>query len=55
VRDGVKLYLLFPQRATQQINARELLIVVLLKVAWATIILAIAGVFAYPQSRNFKR
>jgi hypothetical protein len=43
------------QTAAQQINARELLIFVFLKVTWATIVLAIEGIFAYPHSRDFKR
>ena len=43
------------QTAAQQINARELLIFVFLKVTWATIVLAIEDIFAYPQSRDFKR
>ncbi len=44
-----------PGGAAQQINARELLIFVFIEVTWATIVLAIEGVFAYPQSRDFKR
>ena len=39
---------------TYKNNLRELLIFVLSNAPWGTIVLVIEGVFAYPQSRDFK-